>query len=262
MNLFTKIDERMGKIALLITALIATLTFSFGNQLITMAQPSDGRWAGMITDENGEPLNATVAINGVQVETDDDGRFELDVSPAEDRRYVINVEKLGYVPISKIHIGTAIGQLDLTLQQAQRFDIEPQEPINIEDKRGTQIIIEPGSLVDARGNPAERPLQLLMYTYDLASEEMVGNMSGINRDGRLVSMVSFGAFYADFIDEEGNAYNLAEGAEATIVVPANQTVEFPDVVPLWSYNMEEGLWIEEGEGAICGRCQPLLCLEF
>jgi len=187
------------------------------------------------------------------VETDDDGRFELDVSPAEDRRYVINVEKLGYVPISKIHIGTAIGQLDLTLQQAQRFDIEPQEPIKIEDKRGTQIIIEPGSLVDARGNPAEGPLQLLMHTYDLASEEMVGNMSGINRDGRLVSMVSFGAFYADFIDEEGNAYNLAEGAEAIIVVPANQTVESPDVVPLWSYNMEEGLWIEEGEAVLEGE---------
>ncbi|MFK7801922.1 MAG: carboxypeptidase regulatory-like domain-containing protein [Anaerolineae bacterium] len=198
------------------------------------------RWAGSV----GE-ADVTISINGVETQSDGSGRFELYVPSADDGRYVIHADKDGYLPISEIHIGSAIEELTLELQPVETFTIDPTQPIVEEDSRGTQISIEPNSLVDADGNPATEELTMSMYTYDLTTEEMVGDMSGTNTEGELVSMESAGAFYAEFEDESGEEYNLAEGATAEISVPAKEQRP-EEVLTVWSYNEETGLWEEEG----------------
>lgn len=229
---------------ILLMALLGLLLPSATN--VFAAAPAQDRWAGAVSGVNGEPLMAAITINGTQVEAKEDGSFELYVPRADDNRYVINAEKFGYVPLSIVHVGNAIEELDLTLQEPERFEIDPEQAIEVKDRRGTAISIPAGSLVDADGKPAKGPLQLFVYTYDLTQEEMVGDMSGINRDGKLVSMESAGAFFAHFSDDEGNKYNLAPDAQAQISIPVDQSARFPDAMPLWSYEKEKGLWIEEG----------------
>ncbi|MEM7536082.1 MAG: SdrD B-like domain-containing protein [Chloroflexota bacterium] len=227
------------------------------------------RWAGTIVDESGNPLNAVVRINGEAVRASDNGRFEVYVQRARDSRYVVNVEQFGYLPYSEVHVGVAIETLNIQLKEAQRIDLVDEDGdgnVSVEDRKGTRIDININDLVDANGNPARVPLQLLIYSYDIREEAMVGDMGGLNAAGELVAMETYGAFYAEFSDAEGNVYNLADGATAQVSVPLvddilqgielqNPGVQGAELrqhlsMPLWSYDAERGLWIEEGQAAL------------
>ncbi|MBK9050552.1 MAG: carboxypeptidase regulatory-like domain-containing protein [Chloroflexi bacterium] len=212
--------------------------------------PSD-RWAGNAAATDMSALGAvTISINGVTAQSDANGAFELSVPRADDSRYVINADKEGYLPISQIHIGSAMESLTLEFQPVETFTINPADGVAVEDSRGTQIDIAPNQLVDENGNPPAGDVSLNMYTYDLENEEMVGDMSGTNSDGEPVYMESEGAFYAEFTDEGGTEYNLADGATAEISIPCEPRPD--EVLTVWSYDANTGLWVEEGTATIEG----------
>ncbi|MEZ4644831.1 MAG: carboxypeptidase regulatory-like domain-containing protein [Chloroflexota bacterium] len=204
-------------------------------------------WAGITADNGMAPLgNATISINGVEAQSDANGNFELSVPRADDGRYVINADLDGYLPISQIHIGVAMEELTLEFQPVQtEIPFDPTVGVEAIDDSGTQISIDANQLVDENGNEPAGDVTLNMYTYDLQNEEMVGDMSGVNENGEEVYMESAGAFYASFEDENGAEYNLKEGETAEISIPVAE--ERPDeVLTVWSYDPETGLWVEEG----------------
>lgn len=224
----------------------------------TVAEPAAGpsdRWAGSTFSSDMAAVgNATVSINGVAAQSDASGNFELSVPRAEDGRYVINAQLDGYLPISQIHIGAAMESLPLEFQPVEQFIVDPAQPIEVEDSSGTQINIGADQLVDENGNAPAGDVTLNMYTYDLENEQMVGDMSGINSDGEDVYMESEGAFYAEFTDNTGTEYNLADGTTAEISIPCEPRPD--EVLTVWSYDPSTGLWVEEGAVAIegDGRC--------
>lgn len=206
--------------------------------------PGD-RWAGNAAATDMSALgDVIISINGVTAQSDANGAFELSVPRADDSRYVINADKEGYLPLSQIHIGSAMESLTLEFQPVETFTINPAEGVEVEDSSGTQIDIAPNQLVDENGNPPAGDVSLNMYTYDLQNEEMVGDMSGTNTDGEPVYMESEGAFYAEFTDEGGTEYNLADGATAEISIPCEPRPD--EVLTVWSYDASTGLWVEEG----------------
>ncbi len=211
------------------------------------AEPEPGpmdRWAGTVTMlDGGDASGVTVNIGGAETQSDTSGNFELSVPHAQDGRYVINAEKEGYLPISQLHIGSNLENLNLEFKPVETFTFDAADPVDATDSMGTQIQMDGNQLVDEDGNPAEGEVTLSIYTYDLEQEEMVGDMSALNSDGDLVSMESEGAFFAEFSDEEGNELNLADGAEAEISIPCEPNPN--DTLTVWSYNEETGLWEEE-----------------
>ena len=212
--------------------------------------PGD-RWAGNAAATDMSALgDVIISINGVTAQSDANGAFELSVPRADDSRYVINADKEGYLPISQIHIGSAMESLTLEFQPVETFTINPAEGVAVEDSSGTQIDIAPNQLVDENGNPPTGDVSLNMYTYDLENEEMVGDMSGTNSDGEPVYMESEGAFYAEFTDEGGTEYNLADGATAEISIPCEPRPD--EVLTVWSYDASTGLWVEEGTVTVEG----------
>ncbi len=212
--------------------------------------PGD-RWAGNAAATDMSALgDVIISINGVTAQSDANGAFELSVPRADDSRYVINADKEGYLPISQIHIGSAMESLTLEFQPVETFTINPAEGVAVEDSSGTQIDIAPNQLVDENGNPPAGDVSLNMYTYDLENEEMVGDMSGTNTDGEPVYMESEGAFYAEFTDEGGTEYNLADGATAEISIPCEPRPD--EVLTVWSYDASTGLWVEEGTVTVEG----------
>lgn len=227
--------------------LALTLGTIFVQASATFAQ-EEGIWSGVVTDESGNPLPALVTINGVSVQTGDDGRFELKAPAGENDRQIINATLIGYATISRIHIGSPLQEMRLAMKKMQRFDIQPDQPIEVEDERGTRISIPAGGLIrQADGSPAKEPLTLDLHTYDLRNEQMVGDMTGINAAGETVGLISYGAFEAKFRNAEGELYNLAPGIMARISVPVSDGPDAPDWMPLWYYSLEKGAWIEDGK---------------
>lgn len=208
--------------------------------------PSD-RWAGTTADSAMSALgNAAITINGVAAQSDGSGNFELYVPRAEDGRYVINAELDGYLPVSQIHIGSAMEMLTLEFQPVETVTFDPTVGVEAEDSSGTQIAIGANQLEDANGNEPTGEVTLSMYTYDLTQEEMVGDMSGVNDQGEDVAMESAGAFYASFEDEDGTELNLKDGETAEISIPATVEEKPNEVLTVWSYDEATGLWVEEG----------------
>ena len=205
--------------------------------------PSD-RWAGStLSVDMAAAGNATISINGVAGQSDSSGNFELYVPRAEDGRYVINAELDGYLPVSQIHIGSAMEMLTLEFQPVETVTFDPTVGVEAEDPSGTQISVGPNQLEDADGNEPTGDVTLNMYTYDLTQEEMVGDMSGVNDQGEDVTMESAGAFYASFEDEDGTELNLKDDTTADISIPCEPRQD--EVLTVWSYDEVSGLWIEE-----------------
>jgi Carboxypeptidase regulatory-like domain len=219
------------------------------------AGPTAERFYGRVLDSFGPVSGATVTINGKCVTTngkcvttDDGGRFDIAVAPGD--RYIINVRRHGYVPVSKIHRGRGLADLELELTPAQVIVIDPTQPVDVSDDRGTRIVLAPNALVDADDNPVTGPVQLHIHTYDLSKEEMVGDMEATDADDNRVVLQSVGVFSADFTDETGKPYKLAKNQTANIsmILPPENTFTGP--IPLWYYNMDQGRWIEDGEGMV------------
>jgi len=208
-------------------------------------------FAGTVTDQNGDPISdATVQINEVADNTDNEGSFGFHVERDDQDRYVINVTKRGYTLVSQIEHAPNVS-LRFTLKQAEVFIIDPSQTSKVEDSRGTRIMLPPNSLVDLEGNPPDGDVQMGLYTYDLANESMPGDMGAINSKGRPVSMLSGGAFYAEFTDDSGRKYNLASDMVAEISIPA---INNKKRVGLWSYDETTGKWMEDGSASqINGR---------
>ena len=223
------------------------LVLVLGLSANALAQTQYERFAGRIADKAGAPLVGSVSINSTSVSTKD-GAFELYVPYAQ--RYVIQAQARGYVPASVIHTGQSLEQLDLRLAKAEAFTLPPGQPVSVVDSRGTTLSIPANALVDSLGKPATVPLTLSLYTYDLRTEQMVGDMTAIDSTGAQVMLQSIGAFSADFTDAAGKPYNLASGSKATITLRADPANPFTGTLPLWWYDQTKGVWIEEGSATV------------
>ncbi|WP_437723085.1 carboxypeptidase regulatory-like domain-containing protein [Sorangium sp. So ce861] len=208
-------------------------------------------FSGTVVGPDGAPLGgAAVSVNDSVVSTDAGGYFEL-YTPRSDR-YVIHASKHGHVPASLVHAGLSLLDMEIKLSQAEVIPIDPTRPIAVTDSRGTQIAIDAGALVDPSGRPATVPLSLHIHTYDLREEAMVGDMSGVDESGNLVALSSVGAFSAEFTDAAGQLYNLAPGKSANIAMIVDPENPYEGYIPVWYYDPDTGLWVEEGVGIVAG----------
>jgi hypothetical protein len=79
-----------------------------------------------------------------------------------------------------------------------------------------------------------------------------GRLMGIRTDGTLSGMVSMGMLAVELKDDAGRKLQLKEGSEAIIrlKVPEELMPKAPVVIPLWYFNEETGIWVEEGDATL------------
>jgi len=119
-------------------------------------------------------------------------------------------------------------------------------------RRGAEISIPAGALVDARGNAASGAVRAAVTTLNPARRPLPGDYSALTRGGELVSLLSYGAVDVQLTDSSGQALNLRPGsrAEVRIPVPPDQEASVRPKMPMWSYDSTRGRWIEEGEAVL------------
>jgi hypothetical protein len=226
---------------ILICSVMLPTLFTLSDAALAAAQVME-RFAGTVIDQSGSPLaGATVDVNGTVSQTAKDGYFEI--YSTRKNRYTINAKKNGYVLASKIESNLyGNSNLNITVQKAEVFPVFPFKPNKISDSHGTQIELPAQALVDSAGKAPTVPVNMQVYTYNLATEAMPGDMSSVNSAGQSGYLESAGAFFAEFVDAAGNKYNLAPGKQAVISIPAIST---QPTVNLWSYVENQGVWKED-----------------
>lgn len=222
----------------------------------------EGEVSGIVYDEDNQGLsNTTININGQEQLTDESGTFYFPEAPLNEQGTYIIAEKDGYILGSDfIYPGSGLNtsyiQM-LKLSQDISFQAEAGGTIQIE--RGGSIEFNPNAITSALGGTYTGKVNVTakrLATDDLRLEDkMPGDLLGRNASNQPVVLATLGMVAVELRGEDGEELNLSEGNKATITFPiAEQDQAFaPEQIPLWFFDEEKGLWIEEGSATRVGN---------
>ncbi|MFK7905673.1 MAG: hypothetical protein AB8B69_11135, partial [Chitinophagales bacterium] len=119
-----------------------------------------------------------------------------------------------------------------------------------------KIHLAPNSVRLQNGGNYTGEIQVFMSWVDPTSEDlteqMIGDLSGIDALGNEVVLGTFGMLTIELWGENYESIQLKEGSPATLYfpVPAEIQAQAPAEIPLWSYDETLGTWIEEGSATL------------
>jgi len=118
--------------------------------------------------------------------------------------------------------------------------------------RGAEVALPAGALVNDRGAAAAGVVRTTVATLNPARRALPGDYSALPRGGGGSALLSFGAIDVRFADAGGRPLNLRPGAAAEIRIPVDpaQSRVAPPTMKMWSYDEENGHWIEEGSARL------------
>lgn len=214
--------------------------------------------SGKIYDENGNVLSeATVLSGDNQATTDSSGHFNIDVDTLIGNRYVLRIQKDGYFDriYSKMVSDTMDYPIQLIKKEQSNFvalkEFNANEGVLIE-VNGATVTIPESSLAKSDGSDYNGMVGIsVVYLSPTGAPAMEPLMPGadlmaIANDGDTVPLISYGMVNVEMTDDNGNPLQLKDGCEAYLKYPAPKGFSSHDTIPLWYFNEENGLWVEEG----------------
>jgi len=201
----------------------------------------------------------TVSSGSSQVTTDATGNYSLSGLASGDR-VLVSIQKEGYARTSKIvslsgDAITANLNVDLLpVGASQDFDPSSNAVIEVTNS-SARVEIPANGLVLANGNLPSGNIHADITPVNpaLDIDLMPGDMTTRDSRNQLVPIESYGAIIADFTDGSGNKLNLAAGSRATIRIPvASRGGNTPTTIPLYYFDENQGIWVEEGTATLNG----------
>ncbi len=210
-----------------------------------------------VLDMKGNPIPiAAVTLDGVTRATNGAGQILFEqLVPG---RFSARVEAYGYAAASAVTelAEGAHGGLELRLLplgESIQFDADAGGTL---ERGAVRVTIPPQALVDANGEPVTGMVEATIVPLDPTSNIRMspGPLAGIptNGDGE-VGLES--VFMAEVsLWQDGNRLQLKPGAKATLemVLPESLQGQYVDgdVVPAWWFDLDAGIWKEDGAGTM------------
>ncbi len=222
---------------------------------------------GMVNDIDGNPIkdvrikteNATGQV--VYTNTDAQGFFIFDQVRARNNRIVLEADKEGY-----FHKSFATSSLKNDAKV--RFVMNEKTMTTLSASTGNSVVVsenatvhfEANSLVTESGTPYQGEVQVA-YTYADPQSPVFslimqgGDLRGINSNQQEQYLISYGALAVELSSSSGEPLNLAPGQTATIemTVSDEQLGNTPATIPLWYFDDEKNVWIEDGYSTLQGN---------
>ncbi|MFK7771696.1 MAG: carboxypeptidase-like regulatory domain-containing protein [Saprospiraceae bacterium] len=212
---------------------------------------------GFITDRNGAPIEeAQVTILNAFTVTDEFGFFEIK-GLVNDKFAVIKVEKSGYfdqiktlVPSKTI---TSRTRIQLTEKGSpETFNSSNGGEISIDQNSSVQF--QANSIVDEQGNAYNGNVNVYSFYIDPTHADldqiMPGNLMARNTNNELQVLESYGMVNVILEGDGGQKLNINKTATLTTDVPSSILNTAPAEIPLWHFDEEKGLWMEEGKAVL------------
>jgi len=199
----------------------------------------------VIDTKSGKALqNVEVDIAGCKTYTDANGYYALSNIPSTSR-VAINFEKKGYMKHSSI----------ITITEKNPNYVEfalagDKKSWSFSSKNGTSdnnVIISSETQYTTNNNEnynSEIKASYSAYKINANTiEKLPGDYRGIDSNGLIVDFVSYALMNLELKDSDGN--RLKNSEPITLKV-SNLSNLKEDTIPLWYYNYDRGIWIEDG----------------
>ncbi|MFK7773898.1 MAG: hypothetical protein AB8F94_17235 [Saprospiraceae bacterium] len=227
--------------------------------------PSDMVIAGVIgfvVDENQTPVeDAVVKLNGSTFTTDAYGHVFIENENLNALGTLVEVEKDGYFEGSRRFFPIEGKQSRIKIQLLEKTFDKSFVASNggiIEISNGAKVEFSPSSIKTADGNSYSGTVHVAAKWMDpslsTTLDQMPGNLQGVNIEVEQMALATYGMIAVELEGDAGESLNIADGntAKITMPVPSSMLNAAPSEIPLWSYNKEFGLWVEESKATLQG----------
>lgn len=222
----------------------------------------EGGVIGLILDENSNPVSdALIELNDHEFQTDSSGVFFLNHLDLNESGALVTVEKAGYFKGSRRFYPS------LGTKNYMEIKLLPKTPIislnasmggTVPTVGGATIELPAGSIIDENGDAYLGEVVVFVRHLDPTSEDfaqiMPGSLEGKNKEGEIVALESYGMLAVELETPTGQRLNLGNEKKAQLIfpVPVQLRGTAPAEIPLWFFDEEEEIWIEEGRAAFDG----------
>lgn len=219
------------------------------------------KFEGQVKDSvTGEGIeNVQVSVGDAVTTTDANGNYALfDVNTTT--RAVVTFQHQSYfhnsavIQADEFAEGTDIlssNYLEYELapnEQQAPFDSQANTVLNLANS--ASIALSAAVYNDLSGNQyvgeVVPDVAYLDPTTDSGKATFPGLFEGKDSSGNIALFGSYGLITATLEDVNGNALSLTDGAMATLTFPAIASLKEENIIPLWYYDYNQGIWIEEG----------------
>lgn len=215
----------------------------------------NGSVTGFVTNEAGEPVaNASVKVGTLTTTTDDYGHFFITDKSLNAKGTVVLVEKAGYFNgsrrFSAVENETNRVKIEM-ISKSFDYNFNAADGGTVQTADGASIVFPPNVIKKNDGTIYTGEVKVAAKWLDPSNvqtlDRMPGNLQGVDREAKEVALGTYGMMAVELESDAGEALNISEGNTATLSmpIPASLQGNAPSEIPLWSYNEEHGVWVEE-----------------
>lgn len=247
-----------------------TIVITFDNKTATFtvnikAATQTANVLGTVKDVNNVPLEGiTVDFNGNKVVTNSQGFYQFNNISKDISKIVLKFSNQDYFDVvrseenleNKTNYTINVKMIKRQYSETSNhliIDAENGGEINIDN--GSKVELAPKSIVDANGNNYTGNVHTSLAYLDPTSDNFAelipgGSMEAIREDGSDTMLISYGIIKVELRDDNGNLLQLKndENSKALIEVAVPDSIKnsAPETIPLWYFDEEKGIWVEEG----------------
>ncbi|MCY7292119.1 MAG: carboxypeptidase-like regulatory domain-containing protein [Ferruginibacter sp.] len=220
--------------------------------------------SGFVTDENELPVkNANVVVGTSTTITDKYGYFEARNVQVVQNAAMVTIIKPGYFKGIKTYIATAGKSAFFRIKLITKVTsgtLNATTGGTVTLASNLSILFPAAAFVNASTNVAYTgTVKVAAFKIDPTSADlpriMPGDLRGLNIEGNLQILTSYGMAAVELTGTAGELLQIAAGKKATMTMPIPTTIIAfaPATIPLWYFNETNGLWKQEGTATKVGN---------
>ncbi len=226
----------------------------------TVIEYETGKVYGKVTDRDQNIISEAQIIWGnTSLQTDENGFFSIE-AVVQNRNAVLTVLKDGYFTATKTVQVNPDQALEANIQLIPRNitgSIQATTGGEITTNSNGKITFPANAFQDESGNSYTGQVNVYTHyldpTIDDLDEVMPGNLMAVNQENEAQLLKSYGMMNVELEDDAGNPLQLSKNATLTTPVPTSLQGQAPDNIPLWHFDTDSGMWIEEGAATLQGN---------
>lgn len=218
---------------------------------------------GIVAPEGWGILQGVTVTSGDQTtQTDFNGMYKLDKVKVVGGRAVLKFKKQGYMTVVRSVPVQSSVRLDVSMMTCgtQSFPATSAKSITVGWGEVPMTVELPADGYVTESGTAYTGDVTAQYVYLDPDDEdfpnqMPGDLTALRTDNSDAQLVSYGMVAVELTDATGNKLQLAPGQKAKVTFPVPDRFKgstLPASIPLWSFNDETGLWVEEGVANLDG----------
>ena len=218
---------------------------------------------GIVAPEGWGILQGVTVTSGDQTtQTDFNGMYKLDKVKVVGGRAVLKFKKQGYMTVVRSVPVQSSVRLDVSMMTCgtQSFPATSAKSITVGWGEVPMTVELPADGYVTESGTAYTGDVTAQYVYldpddEDCPNQMPGDLTALRTDNSDAQLVSYGMVAVELTDATGNKLQLAPGQKAKVTFPVPDRFKgstLPASIPLWSFNDETGLWVEEGVANLDG----------